>query len=58
MTTLLFTHPACLEHETGAYHPECPARLAAVLEALRAEDFKGLEWRDAPRARMTGAPPP
>ncbi len=50
MTTLVFTHPACLEHETGAYHPECPARLAAVLEALRAEDLKGLEWRDAPRA--------
>ena len=50
MTTLVFTHPACSEHDPGAYHPECPARLAAVLEALRAEDLKGLEWREAPRA--------
>ncbi len=50
MTTLIFTHPACVEHDPGASHPECPARLEAVLEALKTAEFKDLEWRDAPRA--------
>ena len=34
MPTALITHPACLEHDTGPYHPECPDRLRAVLAAL------------------------
>ena len=34
MTTLL-THPVCLEHEMDPGHPECPARLAAVLSHLQ-----------------------
>ena len=34
MTTLLYTHPACLEHDPGSHNPESPARLRAVLEAL------------------------
>ena len=50
MTTLIFTHPACVEHDPGAFHPECPARLKAVLDALKTEEFKDLQWRDAPRA--------
>jgi acetoin utilization deacetylase AcuC-like enzyme len=50
MTTMLFTHPACLAHDPGAYHPEAPARLAAVLEALSAPEFDALERRDAPAA--------
>lgn len=50
MTTLLYTHPACLEHDTGFGHPESPARLTAILNALRAAPFAALEWRDAPRA--------
>ena len=50
MTTLIFTHPACVEHDPGASHPECPARLKAVLEALETEEFKDLEWREASRA--------
>ena len=50
MTTLIFTHPACVEHDPGASHPECPARLEAVLEALKTEEFKDLEWREASRA--------
>ncbi len=50
MTTLIFTHPACVEHDPGAFHPECPARLKAVLDALKTEEFKNLQWRDAPRA--------
>jgi acetoin utilization deacetylase AcuC-like enzyme len=32
----LYTHPACLLHDTGPGHPERPERLAAVLAALRA----------------------
>lgn len=50
MTTLLYTHPACLEHDTGFGHPECPARLTAILNVLRASPFAALEWRDAPEA--------
>ena len=50
MTTLLYSHPACLEHDPGEGHPECPARLGAVLAALEGEAFAGLERREAPRA--------
>ncbi len=50
MTTLLFSHPACAEHDTGPGHPERPSRLAAVLEALAEPEFGGLVRRDAPRA--------
>jgi len=50
MTTLLYTHPACLEHDPGRYHPEAPARLRAVLEALDAPGFARLERREAPEA--------
>jgi acetoin utilization deacetylase AcuC-like enzyme len=52
MTTLLYTHPACLEHDTGFGHPECPARLTAILNALRTVPFAALEWRDAPSATL------
>ena len=45
----LYTHPACLAHDTGEGHPERPARLAAVLAALAAH-FPGLETLHAPRA--------
>jgi len=48
---LVFTHPACLGHDPGPDHPESPARLAAVCEALRAE-FPDLEWREAPLAKL------
>lgn len=50
MTTLIFTHPACLEHDPGPGHPESPARLRAVLAALREPRFAKLEWREARRA--------
>ena len=52
MTTLLYTHPACLEHDPGDYHPESPARLRAVLEALDAPEFARLERREAPEAEI------
>ncbi len=50
MTTLLFTHPACLDHDTGHGHPERPDRLRAVLAALDAPDFVALDRRSAPAA--------
>jgi acetoin utilization deacetylase AcuC-like enzyme len=53
MTTLLVSHPAFLEHDTGYGHPERSDRLRAVLGALAAEEFAPLLRRDAVRA-VTG----
>jgi len=50
MTTAFFTHPACLEHNTGQGHPERPQRLEAVLLALDEPEFAKLERREAPLA--------
>jgi acetoin utilization deacetylase AcuC-like enzyme len=52
MPTLLYTHPACLEHNPGDFHPESPARLEAVLGALQAPEFAALERREAPKAAV------
>ena len=38
MTTLLYSHQACIGHDTGSMHPESPARLKAILAALEARD--------------------
>jgi acetoin utilization deacetylase AcuC-like enzyme len=48
MNTLIYTHDDCLEHQPGPGHPEAPARLRAVLEALRGTPIDGLQWREAP----------
>jgi len=40
--TALFTHSACLNHDTGPYHPENAERLRAVLQALEGEEFAPL----------------
>ena len=45
----LYTHPACLDHDTGAGHPERPERVATVVAALRAA-FPDATWPDVPRA--------
>jgi acetoin utilization deacetylase AcuC-like enzyme len=50
MTTILFTHPACLDHDPGRMHPEAPARLTAVLAAFDTSEFDSLERCEAPRA--------
>jgi acetoin utilization deacetylase AcuC-like enzyme len=50
MTTRLYTHAACLDHDPGRLHPERPARLQAVLAALESPDFAELERVEAPRA--------
>jgi acetoin utilization deacetylase AcuC-like enzyme len=47
MTTAYITHPDCLRHEMGPGHPECPARLGAINEHMRAagmlEELRCLE---------------
>ncbi len=48
--TLILTHPDCLEHHPPPGHPESPARLEAVLAALRAEPALPLVWGEAPLA--------
>jgi acetoin utilization deacetylase AcuC-like enzyme len=52
MTTFLYTHPACLDHDPGRHHPESPARLRAVLAALDDPEFARLERREAPEATL------
>ena len=49
MPTALITHPACLGHDNGPYHPECPDRLRAVLAALETPEFADLLREAAPR---------
>jgi acetoin utilization deacetylase AcuC-like enzyme len=50
MTTLLISHPACLEHLTPRGHPERPDRLRAVEQAFEAEKFQLLARAQAPAA--------
>jgi acetoin utilization deacetylase AcuC-like enzyme len=52
MTTALYTHEACLRHDPGAGHPESPARLRAVLDALDDDAFASLLRREAPLATV------
>ena len=52
MTTLLLTHPACLEHDTSYGHPERADRLRAIDEALGAPVFKTLIREQAPLADL------
>ncbi len=52
MSTLLLTHPACLEHLMPAGHPERPDRLRAVEQALEDERFQTLAREQAPRAPL------
>ena len=34
MPTAYLTHPSCLLHDMGPYHPECPERLTAINDRL------------------------
>ncbi|PPQ28269.1 histone deacetylase family protein [Rhodopila globiformis] len=52
MATALITHPACLEHDTGPYHPETSERLRTVLAALETEEFAMLLRESAPEASV------
>ncbi|MCE5231894.1 MAG: histone deacetylase family protein [Mizugakiibacter sp.] len=46
----LYTHAACLGHHAGPGHPEAPARLEAVLQALDHDRFVALDRVEAPAA--------
>ena len=48
---LVITHPACLGHDPGPDHPESPARLQAVIEALRSAFGDSLQWQQAQPAK-------
>jgi acetoin utilization deacetylase AcuC-like enzyme len=50
MSTLLVTHPACLNHLTPAGHPERPDRLRAIEQVLEQEQFQHLARVEAPLA--------
>lgn len=50
MSTLLFTHPIFLDHETGLGHPESAERLKSIERALSGPAFAGLVRRRAPKA--------
>ena len=39
MRTAYFGSPVFLQHETGYGHPERPARLGAIVDALRSERY-------------------
>ena len=51
MHTAYITHSACLKHDMGEDHPECPARIHAVEDQLIASGLLPfLERHEAPRA--------
>ena len=52
MSTLLISHPACLDHLTPLGHPERPDRLRAIEHALEDERFQALAREQAPLAPL------
>ena len=55
MSSLIFSHPACLEHDPRVHspaHPDTPERLLALERALAERDWLGWEQRDAPEATV------
>jgi acetoin utilization deacetylase AcuC-like enzyme len=52
MSTLYFTHPIFLDHETGLGHPESADRLRAIDRALAGPGFAALVRKPAPKADL------
>jgi acetoin utilization deacetylase AcuC-like enzyme len=53
MSTAIYSHPDCLRHEMGDWHPESPARLQAIEDQLILARIDGLvEQREAPLADL------
>ncbi len=52
MNTAFFTHSACMRHDPGPGHPECPDRLKAILRRFEDEAFALLDRREAPEAEI------
>jgi len=51
MPTAFIGHADCMKHDMGAYHPECPARLAAIDDQLISSGIAGvLQHQEAPLA--------
>jgi len=51
MSTLLVTHRDCVLHEISPGHPECPARIDAILDQLKKQDlYDHCQHADAPVA--------
>jgi acetoin utilization deacetylase AcuC-like enzyme len=51
VTTAYISHAACLRHETGSHHPECPQRLYAIEDSLIAAGLMDLlDRHEAPPA--------
>ena len=53
MTTAYYSHPECRLHDMGMGHPECPQRLDAIADHLRATGIDiAMEFQDAPVASV------
>ena len=52
MTTLVLSHPACLDHATPPDHPERADRLRAVAEVLAEDRFAPLARGEAPAGNL------
>lgn len=53
MSTAFYSHPDCRQHDMGHGHPECPQRLDAITDHLRATGLDvALDMRDAPAADL------
>jgi acetoin utilization deacetylase AcuC-like enzyme len=53
MSTAIYSHPDCLRHEMGDWHPESPARLQAIEDQLILARIDGLlERREPPLAEL------
>ncbi|MCB1994731.1 MAG: histone deacetylase family protein [Burkholderiaceae bacterium] len=53
MSTAFFSHAECRLHDMGAGHPECPQRLDAIHDQLRASGIDmALDFHDAPEATL------
>ena len=51
MTTALYYHPVCQLHEMGENHPESPARMQVIMDALKENGLdRVLEYRLSPEA--------
>jgi len=51
MAIRLYSHRACLGHDTGFGHPEMPGGLRAIFDELAEEEFDTLERCEAPEAK-------
>jgi len=53
MSTVFYSHADCRLHDMGPGHPECPQRLDAISDHLRATGLDiALDFRDAPLATL------